>query len=98
MQGVTNAAPPSGGLRIVASGKTDSSDKTVQLPEPCLFVAVLEQQENGYYRTAVVPSDANVWITASEEPAASYTMSNTSTLMISVEHSPARTVNYYAYA
>lgn len=98
MQGVTNAAPPSGGLRIVASGETDSSNKNVQFPEPALFVVIVEEQEGGYHRTAVIPSDTTFWVTASEEPAAAYAMGNPSTLVISTEHSSTRQVNYYAYA
>ena len=40
MQGVTNAAPPSGGLRIVASGVLDTigTQQTFQLPEPAKLV------------------------------------------------------------
>lgn len=98
MQGVTNAAPPSGGLRIVASGETDTSNKTIQFPEPALFVVIVEEQEDGYYQTAVIPAGVQNWVTASENPSASYTMMSPSALVISTEGSPARTVRYYAFA
>lgn len=59
MQGVTNAAPPSGGLRIVASGVLQPTDvqQQYQLPEPAKFV--IGQLESGDSTTLCVVSIPN---------------------------------------
>lgn len=51
MQGVTNAAPPSGGLRIVASGTyeiTSTTWNSVFFDEPAKMVVALRQTGAGY--------------------------------------------------
>ena len=55
MQGLTNAAPPSGGLRIVASGELPAAQKgswdatVFELPEPAIFVLIAYPEgENRY--------------------------------------------------
>lgn len=50
MQGLTNAAPPSGGLRIVASG-TYTNTGTIALPEPAVFVVVYQIITGIVYRS-----------------------------------------------
>ena len=58
MQGVTNAAPPSGGLRIVASGELPAAQQgswnptVFELPEPATFVLIAYPEGEDRY-TAV---------------------------------------------
>lgn len=51
MQGVTNAAPPSGGLRIVASGEVGSAATsgwtTLAFPEAALFAIIYSYLGDG---------------------------------------------------
>ena len=63
MQGLTNAAPPSGGLRIVASGEVGSAATsgwtTLALPEAALFAIIYSYLGDGMcYSCPIMRDDA----------------------------------------
>ena len=63
MQGLTNAAPPSGGLRIVASGVLDTigTQQTFQLPEPAkLLIGELQWGDSTTLCIASIPNRLRV--------------------------------------
>lgn len=63
MQGLTNAAPPSGGLRIVASGVLDTigTQQTFQLPEPAkLVIGELQWGDSTTLCVASIPNSLAV--------------------------------------
>lgn len=97
MQGVTNAAPPSGGLRIVASGDF-INDTTITLPEPAVFAIVYQHQAEGICLTAPVIRSSLYAFTDEDNSARARLSEDGTTLQIIVGSSPNINGAYAAYA
>lgn len=97
MQGVTNAAPPSGGLRIVASGDF-INDTTITLPEPAVFAIVYQHQTEGICFAAPVMRSNFYAYTDKDNRARARLSEDGTTLQIIVGGSPSLNGAYAAYA
>ena len=97
MQGVTNAALPSGGLRIVASGNF-INDTTITLPEPAVFAIVYQHQSEGICLAAPVIRSNFYAFTDKDSIARARLSEDGTTLQIIVGDSPNINGAYAAYA